>query len=74
MEFETISRSIFLGEQHYHNLQNTENCDDIFEKQVERDKIKSQFCNSAGISLISLPYWWDKTEKSLKEVLEEKLY
>ena len=31
----------------------------------QRDKEKQDACNEAGITYLSIPYWWDKQPQSL---------
>jgi len=61
MEFDVylISLSVafeYQGEQHYQNHF-------IFgspEKQRERDQEKRRACEAANITLIEIPYWWER--------------
>src|SRR5688500_13406879 len=51
----------YQGEQHYgtHYLYGSS---DIVHK---RDEEKMEKCKNAGITLIHIPYWWDKEKSSL---------
>jgi hypothetical protein len=51
----------YQGEQHYftHYLFGSP---DI---QQQRDVEKQQTCKAAGITLVHIPYWWDKEKSSL---------
>lgn len=55
----------YNGEQHYH--------DDAYfgfsDNQKIRDKCKTDQCDRAGITLISIPYWWDNTPNSLRATI-----
>jgi hypothetical protein len=35
------------------------------ESQIERDLEKEAACSNAGITLVSIPHWWDKQMDSL---------
>jgi hypothetical protein len=52
----------YNGEQHYRDLP-------IYAKNLDRqkhlDKRKDEELKEYGITLITIPYWWDKTEESL---------
>jgi hypothetical protein len=37
--------------------------------QQNRDKEKRETCKDKGITLIEIPYWWDKTLTSLKTTI-----
>lgn len=36
-----------------------------------RDKIKEDKCRELNIGLVSIPYWWDQTIESLRELAHE---
>lgn len=46
----------YQGEQHYNNLAYFNKRDD-FEKRIEYDKKKKQYCQNNKIRLIEIPYW-----------------
>uniref|UniRef100_A0A7S1KUL5 Uncharacterized protein n=1 Tax=Percolomonas cosmopolitus TaxID=63605 RepID=A0A7S1KUL5_9EUKA len=53
----------YQGEQHYHDIKA------FFapiEGQLRRDQLKSDAFAQHGITLIHVPYWWDKSVDSLK--------
>lgn len=56
----------YQGQQHY---------GDIFafgKRPKERDTEKRRECEEAGITLIAVPYWWDRTLVGLRETIREK--
>lgn len=57
----------YQGEHHYHNL-------DFREASLTyegRDATKLKKCNTAGITLVYVPYWWDNTTTTLSNLIEE---
>lgn len=54
------------GEQHFEPRFGEEE----FEKTVVRDKIKTEFCNKNGITLLRIPYW---EFKNIEKILIKKL-
>jgi hypothetical protein len=55
----------YQGEQHYSNVFPSNQHGDT----TERDNEKRQVCAQKGITLIEVPYWWDKTKRSLEATL-----
>ena len=58
----------YQGEQHYH---------DIYSlgsgwNQKERDKEKRILCKEKEITLIEIPYWWDKQISSLAATIQNE--
>jgi hypothetical protein len=51
----------YQGAPHFDSL--TEN--PPFVNYSAKDKVKRAVCSSAGVSLIEIPYWWDRTLDSL---------
>jgi hypothetical protein len=39
--------------------------------QNRRDKDKFAACEKAGITLVQIPFWWDRTEASLRATLSK---
>jgi len=58
----------YQGEYHYLQLGSWSYS---FVCQQERDEEKKQSCKSLGISLISIPYWWDSFEESLISMIHQ---
>ena len=58
----------YQGEQHYYNLyfMRTD-----WLQQKQRDKQKKEACNENGITLIEIPYWWDRTKDSLMATVKK---
>jgi hypothetical protein len=42
-------------------------------ERAERDKEKRQVCKDNGITLIEIPYWWDKTLPSLAATIRARI-
>ena len=38
----------------------------------QRDEEKRMMCSSNNIKLIEVPYWWNKTQESLQEIMAEQ--
>jgi hypothetical protein len=55
----------YQGEQHYSFHYKVGNP----KLQKLRDKQKEMICQKEGITLLQIPYWWDTTEYSLKNIL-----
>lgn len=55
----------YNGVQHYHH----DEYHGLSDKQKVRDKHKMEQCTLAGVTLIVIPYWWDKTPNSLKATI-----
>jgi hypothetical protein len=51
----------YQGEQHYFS---TATFGSVIPRQ-RKDKWKAEYAKSAGITLISIPYWWDRSSSSL---------
>ena len=74
--FESLTLTIFIphlslaleyqGEQHYFSL---ERFGDVSVYQ-RRDHAKSKFASQFGITLISIPFWWDRASESLASTIE----
>ena len=43
-----------------------------FEERKQNDLNKIKICQEAGISLIEVPFWWDKRISSLKATIYNK--
>lgn len=61
----------------YNGMQHYQPCskfggEKTFKKQIERDKIKREYCESNGIKLIEIPYIYDTKDK-IKQYLDERL-
>jgi hypothetical protein len=74
--FESLTFTIFVphlslaleyqGEQHYHSLAQF---GDLSMYQ-RRDRCKRTFASQFGITLISIPFWWDCSSNSLASTIE----
>lgn len=42
------------------------------EHKQSRDSEKQRLCEQHGITLITIPYWWDRTEASVIDAIEQK--
>lgn len=58
----------YQGEQHYYDIYSLGNR----WHQKQRDEEKRNLCLEKGITLIEVPYWWDKTISSLVASIREK--
>eukprot|EP01124_Arcella_intermedia_P001428 TRINITY_DN10779_c0_g1_i2.p1 TRINITY_DN10779_c0_g1~~TRINITY_DN10779_c0_g1_i2.p1 ORF type:complete len:321 (-),score=79.74 TRINITY_DN10779_c0_g1_i2:3-965(-) len=58
----------YQGEQHYFSITKWMS----FEQQLERDKEKNRVCQEEGLTLINIPYWWDNTTHSLKDLIKNQ--
>jgi hypothetical protein len=56
----------FQGEQHYFSDINFGN---VAIRQ-RRDRAKLKFASQLGISLISIPFWWDRSSNSLAATIQ----
>jgi len=54
----------YNGHQHYI----TQQIFDISDDNMIKDEEKKKILTESGITLISVPYWWDETIESLVEV------
>ena len=75
MEFDIFIPSLNLGieyqgEHHYQDIPYFNN----FELYQTRDKIKENFCLENSISLVPIPFWWDKSLPSLVATLSNSIY
>lgn len=59
----------YQGEQHYHNTFTRAFSGDLYSYR-SRDYKKKQKCESVGIQLFYVPYWWDSDVTSLSSILE----
>lgn len=60
----------YQGQQHYHDM---EEFTKIRKTQSPaKDMEKNLKCKQNGIHLVSVPYWWDSSLASLKEILKEE--
>jgi hypothetical protein len=59
----------YQGEQHYSDL--SPSAFSPLELYEERDRIKKQLCRDLGISLVQVPYWWDRQLPSLRATITE---
>lgn len=57
----------YQGEQHFNDLKFWGK----LEPTQNRDNNKAEMCKSLGITLISVPYWWDKMEDSLMATIHK---
>lgn len=62
----------YEGEQHYHELQNIFGATNSSVLYSARDRLKKEACDQAGISLVCIPYWWDRKQSTLLNLLEEE--
>ena len=49
----------------FHNVSSSE-------ERQEKDLTKSEFCKEKGITLIEIPYWWDRQFESLYATVYNK--
>jgi hypothetical protein len=56
----------YQGEQHYRQT--------VYDTKLtqKRDKEKRSLCESKGVTLIEIPYWWDGTRASLEATIRSK--
>jgi hypothetical protein len=63
----------YQGEQHYgHTTLNLIRQDAV--TQQRRDKEKEEACKELGITLITVPYWWDGKVESLQSTIRRKRF
>lgn len=58
----------FQGEPHYRP--SSQKADDL-KKQQARDLEKQHLCQSRGITLLTIPYWWDGSINSLSNTIHK---
>ena len=58
----------YQGEQHYYDIYALGN----LWNQKEKDEEKRKACKENGITLIEIPYWWDKEKPSLMATICER--
>lgn len=61
----------YQGEQHYHNLESSFGYHNSLSVYTKRDEEKILQCEQIGVTLVSVPYWWDSTDASLIEIMQE---
>ena len=59
----------YQGEHHYHDLYSMGS---LWRQQRQRDKEKKEICKQNGITLIEIPYWWDKQLSSLIATIHQQ--
>lgn len=59
----------FQGEHHFYNLAEAFGPSGTAGLYSERDLLKSSLCQMRGITLITIPYWWDGNVDSLSATL-----
>jgi hypothetical protein len=57
----------YQGEHHYYDVYHVGN----HWERTQRDKAKKELCEREGITLINIPYWWDKASESLAATIFE---
>eukprot|EP01118_Nematostelium_gracile_P007777 TRINITY_DN2547_c0_g1_i1.p2 TRINITY_DN2547_c0_g1~~TRINITY_DN2547_c0_g1_i1.p2 ORF type:complete len:181 (-),score=37.64 TRINITY_DN2547_c0_g1_i1:46-588(-) len=57
----------YQGEHHFQDVLGAMN-----HKTSEMDQMKQKLCDQNDITLIQIPYWWDKQSKSLQEAIYNK--
>ena len=55
----------YNGEHHYHEIPFFGPLEVI----QRRDREKQELCQEIGVSLVTIPYWWDKQKESLMATL-----
>lgn len=58
----------YHGEQHYYDIYALGNA----WSQRERDSEKRRACSEKGITLIEIPFWWDRDKSSLVATIHER--
>lgn len=61
----------YQGEQHFHDLVYLFGRGGDCEAYSKRDEIKRTKCSELGISIVSVPYWWDNEKDSLTDLIRE---
>ncbi len=57
----------YQGQQHFHDTGLLGH----FKRRQECDLFKVKICHDEGITLIAVPYWWDKKVSSLKATIQQ---
>lgn len=60
----------YQGEQHYMDIPKAGFS--ALSQRQERDKEKEELCREHGITLITIPYWWDESLESIENSIREK--
>eukprot|EP01118_Nematostelium_gracile_P017273 TRINITY_DN7328_c0_g2_i3.p1 TRINITY_DN7328_c0_g2~~TRINITY_DN7328_c0_g2_i3.p1 ORF type:complete len:104 (+),score=24.08 TRINITY_DN7328_c0_g2_i3:233-544(+) len=55
----------YQGEQHYHTIERFA----TNETNQQRDQQKRDLFKKVGITLIDIPYWWDRSETTLQNTI-----
>jgi hypothetical protein len=58
----------YQGETHYYNF----GIYGDYQKKQETDLHKAQQLKDAGITLITIPFWWDSTDESLIATIQRQ--
>ena len=66
-----INSDFFKGQQHYNETEFLHNMTSV-EERKERDKQKLELCEKQGITLVQVPYWWNKKTDSLAATIQNK--
>lgn len=61
----------YQGEQHYHNLENIFGQHGCSVAYRARDIEKMLTCTEMGITMAEIPYWWDRSQDSLFQLLHD---
>lgn len=56
----------FHGQQHYHHSHRG-----LLLEQQQRDREKIEACRKHGVTLVIVPYWWDKKKESLVKTIKQ---
>eukprot|EP01124_Arcella_intermedia_P028076 TRINITY_DN5637_c0_g1_i1.p1 TRINITY_DN5637_c0_g1~~TRINITY_DN5637_c0_g1_i1.p1 ORF type:complete len:289 (+),score=44.15 TRINITY_DN5637_c0_g1_i1:606-1472(+) len=57
----------YQGEQHYFNVSSWGS----LEYQQQRDKEKKHICQLHQLRIVEIPFWWDYSEHSLKQIIQD---
>ena len=58
----------YQGEHHYHDVYTV---GEHHWKQKQKDKWKTEACQELKITLVIVPYWWDKQAASLAATIQQ---
>jgi hypothetical protein len=61
----------YQGEQHYHDIYNSMG---LLWQRKRQDEEKKELCKEKGITLIDIPYWWDRKLNSLAETIRQQRF